>query len=71
MLLPIFLGRDMDAKAKTKNLTKEKITVEDVNRLLDLGRLLFSVLTPEEIETLQEMFNKHPSSKEIGNAGDS
>ena len=49
----------------------QTVTLEDVNRLLDLGRLLFSVLTPEEIEALQEMFSKSPPSKEIGNAGDS
>ena len=49
----------------------QTVAVEDVNRLLDLGRLLFSVLTPEEIEALQEMFSKSASSKEIGNAGDS
>jgi hypothetical protein len=71
MLLPIFLGRDMDAKAKTKSPTEKQITVEEVNRLLDLGRLLFSVLTPEEIETLQKEFSKFPAKEKIGNTGDS
>jgi len=53
-----------DQKAQT-------VTVEDVNRLLDVGRLLFSVLTPEEIEALQSKINKLSASEEIGNAGDS
>ena len=53
-----------DQKAQT-------VKVEYVNRLLDLGRLLFSVLTPEEIEALQEEFAKFSASDEIGNAGDS
>jgi hypothetical protein len=66
--IAFFLGRDMDTKAKTKSLTEKNITVEDVNRLLDLGRLLFSVLTPDEIEELQTFFS---SQKELGNTGDS
>jgi len=31
-----------------------KVTVEDVERVLAVGRLLLSVLTPEEIEGLRE-----------------
>lgn len=47
---------------------KEKITVEEVNRVLDVGHLLFSVLTPEEIEELQKYLSPQ---KAIGNTGDS
>ena len=61
----------MDSSVTHQKTQTQTITVEDVNRLLDLGRLLFSVLTPEEIEALQEMFSQSPPSKEIGNAGDS
>jgi len=61
----------MDAKAKTKTLTEEQITVEDVNRLLDLGGLLFSLLTPEEIEALQNEFSNVPAKEKLGNTGDS
>ena len=50
------------------NATEKQITVEEVNRLLDLGRLLFSVLTPDEIEELQTLFS---IQREIGNVGDS
>lgn len=53
---------------KTQTLTEKKITVEEVNRLLEVGRLLFSVLTPEEIEDLQKLFSP---KKAIGNTGDS
>ena len=56
----------------TKQKTKTKtVTVEDVNRLLEVGRLLFSVLTPEEIESLQEEFARLSASEKLGNAGDS
>lgn len=56
----------VDQKTQTQT-----ITVEDVNRLLEIGRLLFSVLTPEEIEALQAEFAKYCASEEIGNTGDS
>lgn len=31
----------------------EQVTIEDVNRLLEVGRLLFPVLSSNEIEQLQ------------------
>jgi hypothetical protein len=49
---------------------------EELNRLLDVGKLLFSVLTPEEIESLRilgeqdEVSEKRmplPSDVELGN----
>ena len=53
------------------------VTLEDVERVLAVGRLLLSVLTPEEIERLPyALKNGLPYSKEgeqpkleIGNAG--
>jgi len=56
------------ADQKTETQT---VKVEDVNRLLELGRLLFSVLTPEEIEALQNDIISFSASKELGNTGDS
>jgi len=57
---------------KADESSKEKsVTVEDVNRFLDVGRLLLSVLTPEEIEALQEYLNENSTSDNIGNTGDS
>ena len=56
----------MDTKTQTP--TDKQITVEEVNRVLEVGRLLFSVLTPEEIEELQKLLSP---KKAIGNAGDS
>jgi hypothetical protein len=56
----------MDTKAQT--LTEKKITVEEVNRVLEVGRMLFSVLTPEEIEKLQKLLSPRNT---IGNTGDS
>jgi hypothetical protein len=52
----------------TGDATKDQITIEDVQRILDVGRLLFSVLTPEEIEQMQ---NQLQLLLEIGNTGDS
>jgi len=40
----------MDNKSKTQ--TKKQVTIEEVNRVLEVGRILFSVLSPEEIEVL-------------------
>ena len=61
----------MNTKANDVSESEKRVTVEDVNRLLEVGRLLFSVLTSEEIEALQEKLSKHSSSEELGNAGDS
>jgi hypothetical protein len=68
MLLPILLEEDMDAALNIKVQAEKQITIEEVNRLIDIGRLLFSVLTTEEIEELQTVFS---NQKEIGNTGDS
>ena len=62
---------------KTLNL-ETQVTVEEVKRVLEVGRLLISVLTPEELEELQslgELFLSKPipvdqsSASEIGNTG--
>ena len=54
----------------TKNLsTTSEVTIEDVNRVLEVGRLLLSVLSEEEIEALQELLIRDESKNEIGNTG--
>lgn len=58
----------MDTQPKVENPIDIQITVEEVDRLLEVGRLLFSVLTPEEIEELQQLLSPN---NPIGNAGDS
>lgn len=35
-------------------------TIEEVNRVLEVGRLLLSVLTPEELDQLQQLLNNQP-----------
>ena len=53
MLLPICLLEEvMVRELKTKTQTETQVTVEESNRLLEVGRLLFSVLTPDEIKEL-------------------
>ena len=49
--------------------TADEITVEEVNRVLEVGRLLLSVLSEEEIEAIQELLIRDGSKNEIGNAG--
>ena len=61
----------MDSSAIKKKAQTQTVTVDDVNRLLEVGRLLFSVLTPEEVEALQEEFAKRTASEKLGNTGDS
>lgn len=54
----------------TKNLsTTSEVTIEDVNRVLEVGRLLLSVLSEEEIEALQELLIRDESKNELGNTG--
>jgi hypothetical protein len=58
----------MQKNAKADSPQKVRISVDEVNRLLDVGHILFSVLSPEEIEELKELLSP---PNEIGNAGDS
>lgn len=58
----------MDAVENTQTQVEEQVTIEEINRLIEVGRLLFAVLSPEEIEELQTLFS---IQKEIGNTGDS
>ena len=59
----------MTEKICGKQAEEIKVTVEEVNRVLEVGRLLFSVLTPEEIEDLQRMLSKSNARDQIGNPG--
>jgi hypothetical protein len=64
----LFLGRSYGKRTETKTQTEKQVTVEEVNRLLEVRRLLFSVLTPEEIQELQILFSPR---NQLGIAGDS
>ena len=56
-------------RPKETKVTTVEITVEEVNRVLEVGRLLFSVLTEEEKEELQRFLSSSSGEAEIGNAG--
>jgi hypothetical protein len=58
----------METKPKAKIQNENQVTVEEINRMLEGGRFLFSVLTPEEIDELKEFLLLR---NQIGNAGDS
>ena len=47
------MAKDQD----TRRPTKPTITIEEVDRVLEVGRLLLSVLTPEELEELAGLMN--------------
>jgi len=48
------MSHQSDPKRPTKSqVTAVEVTVEEVNRVLEVGRLLFSVLTEGELEELQ------------------
>ena len=50
-------------------VTTIQVTVEEVNRVLEVGRLLFSVLTEEEIAELQRILNGQSEKDKLGNTG--
>jgi hypothetical protein len=52
-----------------KHPTESQVTVDEVNRVLEVGRLLFSVLTEKEIAELQRLLNGQSEEGELGNAG--
>lgn len=58
----------METKPKAKIQNENQVTVEEINRMLEGGRFLFSVLTPEEIDELKEFLLLR---NQIGNADDS
>lgn len=59
----------MDSSKNKLQNQEQSITVDDVKRVLDIGFLLVSVLTDEELLVVQEQFLQSVSEKEIGNTG--
>ncbi|MBI9047010.1 MAG: hypothetical protein JEZ06_21160 [Anaerolineaceae bacterium] len=58
----------MQTDTKNKSQTEKQVSVEEVNRLLEVGKILMSVLTDEELKELQKLLSPE---NEIGNTGDS
>jgi len=59
----------MSKKTGQQSPTELRATIEEVNRVLEVGRLLLSVLTQEELEELQNALIDLSEAQEIGNAG--
>jgi hypothetical protein len=63
------------AKEEIKQGTEHSVILQDVNRLLELGKLLSSILTEEELKALQSAITTDSSKKclsspeKIGNTG--
>ena len=53
------------------SIEKSQALTDELNRVLELGRLLYTVLTPEEIAELDNLLNSQTATCKIGNAGDS
>ena len=58
-----------DFMSLDKVVTVAEVTVEDVQRILDLSRILRSVLTEEELMEIEKSIKQ--KQNEIGNTGDS
>lgn len=58
----------MDARLNTEIIEEKQITVDEVNRVLEAGRILVSVLNEDEIKVIHDLL---APNKSIGNAGDS
>jgi hypothetical protein len=54
---------------KQKRPTDQQVTVQEVNRVLEVGRLLLSVLSKEELEELRSLLAKNLADTKIGNVG--
>ena len=64
------MSQNSDIKRPVETqVTAVEITVEEVNRVLEVGRLLFSVLTEEEKAELIRFLNASSGGTEIGNTG--
>jgi len=48
-----------------QDIEKPPVTVEDVQRVLEVGRILLSVLTPEELEQLRILLNEGNIEQEM------
>ena len=62
----------MRSKFDIDSSTKLNVTLQDVNRILEVGQLLLTVLVEEEIRDLQVLLqseNQLEMASEIGNAG--
>jgi hypothetical protein len=59
----------MDSVKASTNEKERHITIEDVNRLLEVGRLLMSVLKPEEIKVIQAFLTETSVKYKTGNTG--
>ena len=49
--------------AKTEEKSKQGVTAEEVERVLAIGRLLLSILTPDELETVRQALNGQQSGR--------
>lgn len=61
----------MDSTKAIEGEIEQPITIDDVQGLLDIGRILLSVLTEEELSTIQTSLFCPQKTCEIGNTGDS
>jgi hypothetical protein len=56
-------------EVKKAPASRQEITVDEVKRVLEVGRLLLSALTQTEIEILMQHFQKVLSNPSAGHTG--
>ena len=61
----------MDSANAIISNNRPTASIEDVNRLLDISRLLKSVLKPVELKAIHEFFSEDKAKNQIGNTDDS
>ena len=62
------MSKKSDPKRPIKpKVSAVQVTVEEVNRVLEVGRLLFSVLTEDEKAELVRILNNETDGIELGN----
>ena len=58
-----------NGESNLKLTQSRSVTIEEVNRVLEVGRLLFSVLTDDEKAELAQFLNGQFDETELGNTG--
>ena len=49
----------MAEQLNSPDTIQPEVTVEDVKRVLEVGKILMSALTPEELDQLREIMKSH------------
>ena len=57
------VGPEERTNAKTEEQSEQGVRAEEVERVLAVGQLLLSILTPDELETIRETLSGQQSEQ--------